>query len=125
MGEGCPRHRWTGVSMGQSTPGSDPGAVPPRQGGNVTGRGAFPTVPARNGVVDLAGNVWEWVSSAYRLYPYDASDGREDLEPGPVRVTRGGGHDSSAEEIRSTERGRNLSRDYRSGHRNIGFRCAT
>ncbi len=87
--------------------------------------GRFPDGASPYGAVDLAGNVWEWVSSAYRLYPYDASDGREDLEPGPVRVTRGGGHDSSAEEIRSTERGRNLSRDYRSGHRNIGFRCAT
>ncbi len=86
--------------------------------------GLFPEGASPYGVLDMAGNVWEWVSSAYALYPYDASDGRENLEPGSVRVTRGGGHDSSAEEIRSTERGGNLSRDPRSGHRNIGFRCA-
>lgn len=76
------------------------------------------------GVQDLAGNAWEWVSSAYRPYPYDAGDGREDLSPGPVRGTRGGGHDSGPEEITATQRGRNLSRNPRSGHHNIGFRCA-
>jgi iron(II)-dependent oxidoreductase len=65
------------------------------------------------------------VSSAYRPYPYDARDGREDLKAGPVRVTRGGSHDSPAEEITATQRGRTLSRNPRSGHHNIDFRCAT
>lgn len=76
------------------------------------------------GALDLAGNAWEWVSSAYRPYPYDARDGREDATPGPVRGTRGGGHDSGPEEITVTQRGRNLSRNPRAGHHNIGFRCA-
>jgi len=76
------------------------------------------------GVLDLAGNVWEWVSSAYVPYPYDPADGRENLTPGPVRGTRGGAHDSPAEEITTTQRGRDLSRNPRSGHHNIGFRCA-
>ena len=76
------------------------------------------------GVLDMAGNAWEWVSSAYRPYPYHASDGREDLAPGPVRGTRGGGHDSRGGEITTTQRGLNLSRNPRSGHHNIGFRCA-
>ena len=31
------------------------------------------------GCVDMAGNVWEWMSSTYKKYPYDAMDGREDL----------------------------------------------
>ena len=75
-------------------------------------------------MLDLAGNAWEWVSSAYRPYPYKANDGREDPKAGPVRVTRGGGHDSPAEEITTTQRGRQLSRNPRSGHHNIGFRCA-
>jgi formylglycine-generating enzyme required for sulfatase activity len=84
----------------------------------------FPFGASRYGVQDMSGNAWEWVSSAYRPYPYDAKDGREDLAPGPVRATRGGGHDSPAEEITTTQRGRNLSRNPASGHHNIGFRCA-
>lgn len=76
------------------------------------------------GVIGMAGNAWQWVSSAYRPYPYDAHDGREDLQSGPVRGTRGGGHDSPAGEITTTQRGRNLSRNPAAGHHNIGFRCA-
>jgi formylglycine-generating enzyme required for sulfatase activity len=76
------------------------------------------------GVRDMSGNAWEWVSSAYRPYPYRADDGRENQKPGPVRSTRGGGHDSPASEITTTQRGRTLSRNPASGHHNIGFRCA-
>jgi iron(II)-dependent oxidoreductase len=72
----------------------------------------------------MAGNVWQWVSSSYRPYPYRADDGREDAVPGPVRGTRGGGHDTRADEITATQRGRNLSRNPTAGHHNIGFRCA-
>lgn len=85
---------------------------------------SFPAGASPYGVLDMAGNGWEWVGSAYRPYPYDSSDGREDLNPGPVRGTRGGGHDSPPEELTTTQRGRNLSRNPRSGHHNIGFRCA-
>ncbi len=86
--------------------------------------GSFPKGASPYGVFDLAGNVWEWVNSAYLPYPYSPSDGREDLRAGPVRGTRGGGHDSPPEELTTTQRGRNLSRNFRSGHHNIGFRCA-
>jgi len=80
--------------------------------------------PSPYGVIGMAGNAWHWVSSAYRPYPYRDDDGREDIAPGPVRATRGGGHDSSAEALRTTERGRTLSRAPAAGHHNIGFRCA-
>ncbi len=76
------------------------------------------------GALDMAGNVWQWVSSAYRPYPYRDDDGREDPEPGPVRATRGGAHDAGAERLRTSERGRTLSRNPAAGHHNIGFRCA-
>jgi formylglycine-generating enzyme required for sulfatase activity len=85
---------------------------------------AFPAGASPYGALDMSGNTWEWVSSAYLPYPYNARDGREDLKPGPVRATRGGGHDSPAEEITTTQRGRNLSRNPAAGHHNIGFRCA-
>ena len=86
--------------------------------------GAHPAGASPYGALDMAGNVWHWVSSAYRAYPYHDDDGREDPAPGPVRGTRGGGHDSSVMGIRTTERGRNLSRSPAAGHHNIGFRCA-
>ena len=85
---------------------------------------AIPAGASPYGAQDMAGNAWEWISSAYRPYPFDATDGREDLAAGPVRGTRGGGHDSAATEITTTQRGRNLSRNPASGHHNIGFRCA-
>ncbi len=53
------------------------------------------------GCVDMAGNVWEWTLSAWGseagevphfAYPYEPTDGREDLEPevNHLRVVRGG-----------------------------------
>jgi iron(II)-dependent oxidoreductase len=86
--------------------------------------GRYPRGASPNGVLDMAGNVWQWVSSAYRPYPYRADDGREDLVAGPVRGTRGGGHDSPPEELTTTQRGGDLSRAPGVGHHNIGFRCA-
>jgi iron(II)-dependent oxidoreductase len=84
----------------------------------------FPSGASPYGVLDMAGNTWEWVSSAYRPYPYNATDGRENPAHGPVRGTRGGGQDSSPDELTTTQRGRDLSREFQAGHHNIGFRCA-
>ncbi len=77
------------------------------------------------GLLDMAGNVWQWVSSAYRPYPYRTDDGREDLtDVRAERGTRGGCHDCRPEDLRATERGRRVSRRPDAGHHNIGFRCA-
>ena len=49
--------------------------------------------PARYGVLDLAGNAWEWTRSLYRDYPYKLDDGRE-LSADPLQtdlVTMRGG----------------------------------
>lgn len=82
-------------------------------------RGATP-----EGVLDMAGNVHEWTSSMARPYPYVAGDGREEPEEVADRVTRGGAADTGADTLRSTWRGASVSRNPRSGHHNIGFRCA-
>ena len=86
--------------------------------------GGFPKGASPYGLLDAAGNGWEWVSSAYQPYPYNAKDGREDLTRDVVRVTRGGGHDARAEELTTSHRGRQVSRSPRGGHHNISFRCA-
>jgi len=86
--------------------------------------GSFPRGASPYGLLDVAGNGWEWVSSAYWPYPYNPNDGREDLSKQQVRVTRGGGQDSRADELTTTHRGRHVSRNPRGGHHNIGFRCA-
>lgn len=48
------------------------------------------------GILDMGCNEWPWVSSAYKPYSYNAEDGRENQETGPVGSTRGGGHGSDA-----------------------------
>jgi iron(II)-dependent oxidoreductase len=86
---------------------------------------AFPDGASPYGILDMAGNQWEWVSSIYQPYPYKADDGREKQNAGPIRSTRGGGHDSNVEEISTSHRGKFLSRNPKAGHHNIGFRCAS
>lgn len=52
--------------------------------------GTFTAGATPSGVLDLAGNVWEWTSSLHRAYPYHAEDGREAPEAAGQRVLRGG-----------------------------------
>jgi formylglycine-generating enzyme required for sulfatase activity len=42
------------------------------------------------GVAEMNGNIWEWCSSLYDPYPYDAEDGREEQAAVGARVLRGG-----------------------------------
>jgi formylglycine-generating enzyme required for sulfatase activity len=58
--------------------------------GGTTPVGAYPQGASPYGLLDMAGNVWEWTRSGYKDYPYDPGDGWEDLESGDVRVLRGG-----------------------------------
>lgn len=68
--------------------------------GGATPVGIFPDGASPYGCLDMVGNVWEWTSSLWGKigeglqfdYPYDPTDGREDLEAsaGVLRVMRGG-----------------------------------
>ena len=52
--------------------------------------GTYPRGASPYGLLDMAGNVWEWCRSLHKKYRYDAGDGREDLEASGPRVMRGG-----------------------------------
>jgi formylglycine-generating enzyme required for sulfatase activity len=54
--------------------------------------GSYPQGASPYGVLGLAGNVWEWTSSARAGYPYDPDDGRETVVEGDERrrIVRGG-----------------------------------
>jgi formylglycine-generating enzyme required for sulfatase activity len=83
--------------------------------------GDYPKGASPYGLLDMAGNVWEWTRSVYKSYPYIPEDGREDLESGGSRVLRGGSWYLDQNFARCALRFR-LNPDFRIG--NFGFRVA-
>lgn len=76
------------------------------------------------GLLNMAGNVWELTRNSDYFYPYDPTDGREDLEEifdGLVHIARGGAFNSSKLSMRCAIRFSVtiINRDF-----NIGFRVA-
>jgi hypothetical protein len=61
--------------------------------------------PAWGLMGDMAGNVWQWTSSLSQPYPYQADDGRENLDSGAFRVLRGCSWHCSNTGLRSAKRG--------------------
>ena len=86
--------------------------------------GSYPAGATPDGLLDMAGNAWQWTSSVYRPYPYRADDGREDPSSDGEHVVRGGGESSSAEMLRSTFRAVGMSKMPPSARPAITFRCA-
>lgn len=64
-----------------------------------------PRTDSPYGCADMCRNIWEWCSSAGLDYPYNPSDGREDLtdKNGLLRVLRGAAFDGK-EPFNATER---------------------
>jgi formylglycine-generating enzyme required for sulfatase activity len=71
---------------------------------DTTAVGSYPDGASWCGALDMSGSVWEWTSSLFRPYPYDAADGRENPEADGRRVMRGGAFAGDAEHVRSAIR---------------------
>lgn len=71
------------------------------QVGDTTPVDRYP--PGANGLFDMAGNVWEWTSSLYQKYPYEADD-RENPEAVGDRVVRGGSFFQEPRNVRCVHR---------------------
>jgi formylglycine-generating enzyme required for sulfatase activity len=88
---------------------------------DTTPVGSYPQGASAYGGLDMVGNVWEWVSSLYWSYPYDAGDGRENPNSTSMRVVRGGSWANTDTYVDAAFRGRFAPTIQLSG---VGFRCA-
>ena len=87
--------------------------------------GRYPKGRSPYGVLDMAGQIWEWTRSTATRYPYDPKDGREDLSAPYPRVARGGSAASDHEGLTATSRHTVGPGRMARGHGYYGFRCAS
>ena len=84
--------------------------------------GEFGAGATADGIQDLSGNVAEWTRSEYRPYPYDRTDGRENMDTATrPRVIRGGSFYDAATLLTVTSR---QAADPDRGYDFVGFRTA-
>lgn len=92
-------------------------------GGDTDRADARPAGATPYGALNMAGNVWEWVSDWYDPTYYRRSPARDPQGPswGAFKVMRGGCFDTGAEGLRASCR----NRDFPTAQKpNVGFRCA-
>ena len=66
--------------------------------------GAYPDGVSPYGCYDMAGNVFELTNTTARSYPYQANDGREDLDNQALKVIRGDGWLNHRQQARAADR---------------------
>ncbi len=79
--------------------------------------GSYPAGASPYGVMDMAGNVWEWTSTYPKVYPLDSDNPELTYE----RIWRGGPWSNGSWWIRSSIRYRSVPKYW---YNNLGFRCA-
>lgn len=91
--------------------------------GDTTMVGSYVLGSSDYGVMDMAGNVWEWVADYYSAdyYSISPTENPQGPESGSERVVRGGGWSGSWRYLRTPSRAYDL--PFYSGA-DLGFRCA-
>jgi formylglycine-generating enzyme required for sulfatase activity len=92
--------------------------------GSTSAVGCFPAGATPEEVFDMAGNVLEWTRSAYADYPYEPTDGREEVgDPAQKQFAlRGGPWNYQSLTLRASFRNYYCSPDFHFDF--VGFRLA-
>ncbi len=91
--------------------------------GDTSQVGSYPLGASPYGVLDMAGNVWEWVNDWYQSDYYSISPPSNPPGPasGTVKLFRGGSWDSGWDDLRVAAR--NGDATLASRYNDVGFRC--
>lgn len=93
------------------------------EGGMTTAVDQYPNGISPYGIMDMSGNVWEWVNDWYskRSYKDSLKDNPKGVVRGRNRVIRGGSSDDGIEDLRTSTRHKCNPEKYFS---NLGFRVS-